>query len=172
MWRTVIAGKPEQPLSDTGASSVETREARLNRLEKEQCRLQFIVWRTIIIGGGLLLLSQLLVLSFCSPNDEVPLGSNPEKKPEGRFRSLYAEQLWLRPKPGTPSLVLADGNGTGRFALWADREGGCRLEFSDNEGTVRIGIACIDNDGPQITLFDDMKTLRARLTLTSEGIRR
>jgi hypothetical protein len=169
LLRTVGAEKPEPPLADAGAPPAETGEARLNRVEKEQCHLRFMVRRAIAVGAGILFLSQLLVLSFFSTHEEVAVGSDPQKKPEGRFGSLYAEQLWLRPKPGTACLVQADHNATARFALLADREGACKLEFSDREGTVRIGMTCPDNEGPQIALFDDLKQMRARLTLTSAG---
>jgi hypothetical protein len=98
------------------------------------------------------------------------MGSESEKKLEGRFLSLHAEQLWLRPKPGTPSLVQLDRKGIGRVVLRADHEDGPSLQFRDHRGTLRVGITIPENDGPQIALFDYMQKPRARLTLTSEGV--
>lgn len=161
--------KQEHCLTAVVTSFPETPDARLNRVEREQRRLRSALWQVIFSGGAIVLIVQVLLLSLFGRTQEGPIASESENNAEGRFQRLYAEQLWLRPKPGTPSLIQVDRNAIGRLVVRADQEDGPSLQFRDRRGTLRVEVTSSESDGPQITLFDNMQKTRARLTLTPDG---
>ncbi len=141
------------------ATGVVPLERRVQRLERQNCRLKLVGAASAILAVAGLLLGQALP----------------------RSRTLDAEEFVLRDSAGTPRAVLSlkpDGAPTmaffdpaGKPRAWVGvkNSGSPYLLFADQGGKPRAGLSVKDDGSPDLTFIDLTGNPRAVLQVPADG---
>lgn len=120
---------------------------RLNGLEAQNRRLQFLLLTVYLLFG------YLLHLQF-SPNEVVVEEKLTQTKEVILADNAGLARMHIRMYSDRPILQLLDGNGTARLSLGMRFDDAPFIDFADKDGKTRASFNMSETDEPAIRIYD------------------